>query len=248
MRIAALADIHGNLPALEAVLADVDAVAPDLVVNLGDLVSGPLWPRETLELLATRDLPTVRGNHDRLVAETPRGDMGASDAFAHDALDAAARAGLGALPAVLEFEGVLAVHGRPGDDASYLLEDVADGRLVPTPDAEVRARLAGVRARVVLCGHSHLAAMRWFEDGLLVVNPGSVGQPAYADPTHPAHVVDSGSPHARWALLDLAGDGVSVQLRAIAYAHEHAARRAEANGRPGFARGLRTGVVPRRGD
>ena len=65
MRIAVVADIHGNVRALRAVMDDIKQVAPDSVVNLGDCVSGPLWPRETAELLIRFDWPTVRGNHDR---------------------------------------------------------------------------------------------------------------------------------------------------------------------------------------
>src|SRR5262249_49362387 len=131
MRLAVLADIHGNLPALEAVLHDLEARAVDSTVNLGDCVSGPLWPRETMELLGTLGLPTVRGNHDRWVAETPREHMYASDAFAADRLSTSQRAALGALPPLCELEGgVAAVHGTPSDDNQYLLENVVDAQLV----------------------------------------------------------------------------------------------------------------------
>ena len=65
MRLAVISDIHGNLLALEAVIADIGARGVDATVNLGDNVAGPLWPRETAERLATLALPTVRGNHDR---------------------------------------------------------------------------------------------------------------------------------------------------------------------------------------
>jgi predicted phosphodiesterase len=62
MRLAALSDIHGNLPALEAVLADIGRRGVERIVNLGDIVSGPLWPRETAARLLPLALPTVRGN------------------------------------------------------------------------------------------------------------------------------------------------------------------------------------------
>ncbi|TIT30318.1 MAG: metallophosphoesterase family protein, partial [Mesorhizobium sp.] len=72
MRIAVLADIHGNLLALDAVLDDLKhRGGADITVNLGDCVSGPLWPRETMERLQALKLPTVRGNHDRRVAQDP---------------------------------------------------------------------------------------------------------------------------------------------------------------------------------
>ncbi len=69
MRLAVIADIHGNLLALDAVLADIAARGVDLTVNLGDCVSGPLWPAETAARLMALGLPTVRGNHDRWVIE-----------------------------------------------------------------------------------------------------------------------------------------------------------------------------------
>ncbi len=65
MRVAVISDIHGNLRALEAVLADIKTRSADATVNLGDCVAGPLWPQETFDLLASLAFPTVRGNHDR---------------------------------------------------------------------------------------------------------------------------------------------------------------------------------------
>ena len=91
MRIAVLADIHGNLLALDAVLDDLKhRGGADITVNLGDCVSGPLWPRETMERLQALDLPTVRGNHDRRVAQDPADEtMWPSDRYAQERLSAA---------------------------------------------------------------------------------------------------------------------------------------------------------------
>ena len=83
MRLAILSDVHGNLVALEAVLADLRTRAPDAVVNLGDCVTSPLWPAETWALLQTLALPTVRGNHDRWLAEAPLERLSPSERFSH---------------------------------------------------------------------------------------------------------------------------------------------------------------------
>ena len=100
MRIAVIADIHGNILALEAVLDDLARRGgADRVINLGDCVSGPLWPRETVERLQALGWPTVRGNHDRRVALDPLDEMGPSDKFAYDRLTPAQRDWLVALPA-----------------------------------------------------------------------------------------------------------------------------------------------------
>jgi hypothetical protein len=101
------------------------------IVNLGDCVSGPLWPRETMDLLDALGLPTVRGNHDRWVAETPRGKMGSSDAFAFDRLTEAQRRTLGTLPAQLDLgDAIVAVHGTPARHG-YLLDDVVEAGWCP---------------------------------------------------------------------------------------------------------------------
>jgi predicted phosphodiesterase len=100
MRIAAVSDIHGNLGALEAVLADIGRRGVDSIVNLGDIVSGFLQPRETAERLMALDLPTIRGNHERqLLAVTGGAGGSAGDRYAAGQLTAAQCEWLAALPA-----------------------------------------------------------------------------------------------------------------------------------------------------
>src|SRR5262245_51160914 len=111
-RLAIIADIHGNLAALEAVLADIKASGIGNIVNLGDCVSGPLWPRETMHRLEREALATVRGNHDRWLGEMSRDRMGPSDAFAFDRLTATQVESLKTLPPHLDLgDDILAVHG-----------------------------------------------------------------------------------------------------------------------------------------
>jgi predicted phosphodiesterase len=245
MRLAVIADIHGNVAALQTVLADVKTRGAEGIINLGDCVSGPLWPRETMELLQALGLPTVRGNHDRWVAETPRERMGASDAFAFDRLTAAQCRVLEDLPALLDLgEGISAVHGTPSDDNQYLLEDIVAGGLALAKPATIAERLGAVSAGVVLCGHSHQQRIAHGPGGVLIVNPGSVGCPAYADPTPPSpHVSETGSPHARYALLAQEAGRWRVDLVAVAYDWDRASGCAAANGRPDWARALATGYV-----
>jgi len=254
MRLAIVSDIHGNLPALEAVFAEIARAGVDAVLNLGDIVSGPLWPRETARWLMAKAWPTMRGNHERQVLHDPRERMGASDAFAADALGEAERTWLAGLPTQLAAAGgeVQACHGTPHSDLHYLLETV-------TPDfgqhgslglraasaAEIDERLAGVRPPVLLCGHSHVP--RVVQAGAtLIVNPGSVGLPAYDD-HHPfPHSVETGSPHARWALLARESGVWRAELRATHYDHALSAARAEQAGRFDWADALRSGRVGRR--
>nr|WP_283818400.1 metallophosphoesterase family protein [Bradyrhizobium diazoefficiens] len=82
MRLAVISDIHGNLVALEAVLADIKARGADRTVNLGDCVTSPLWPKETFQALQQLSLPTVRGNHDRWIEEFPDDKLSPAGLFA----------------------------------------------------------------------------------------------------------------------------------------------------------------------
>ncbi len=238
MRLAIISDIHGNLVALEAVLADLKTRAPDVIVNLGDCVSSPLWPRETFEFLQTLKLPTVRGNHDRWLAEMPADEKSPTVRFAHGALSATQRTTLGALPPSIQFEtGILAVHGTPASDVAYLLEEKVNDRLSLITRLELDRRLGATAAGLVLCGHSHLQHMAFASGQRLVVNPGSVGCPRYAD-NHDRHLAEAGSPQAHYAIATRRGARWNVDLIALDYDWDVVAQRARANGRPDWAAGF----------
>lgn len=247
MRIAIISDIHGNVLALEAVLADIARQGVERIVDLGDRVSGPLWPRETFERLKSLDIPGVRGNHDRIVGEGVREGMGPSDAVAWDALDASSRAELAALPFTADFApGLRAFHATPAHDDRYTLDDIHEGRLFRADIAKIARRLGGFEARIILMGHSHRPEMVRLPDGRLLINPGSVGDPGYEDSSGQGHVSEAGTPHARYALLDIADIAFpDVTFRAVTYDFERAALRAERNNRPEWAHALRTGLMPR---
>jgi putative phosphoesterase len=231
MQVAVISDIHGNALALEAVLADMNRRAVDRVVNLGDLVSGPLWPRKTMELLSGRDWTTVRGNHERTLGGKDRDAMGPSDRSAVGELDAGHLHWLNTLPLTQDIgAGILAFHATPADDTVYLVEELRGRELIRGPAAGIQRRLGEVTARMVLCGHSHQPHLIQLPDGPLILNPGSVGCP-------------SGSPHARYAVIAMEGDQVSVEMMALNYPWEIAAGKAEQNGRQAWAHALRTGDV-----
>lgn len=243
MRIAVLADAHGNLLALQAVLADLHTASPDLVVNLGDLTTGPFDPAGSAEAQMALGCPTVAGNHERNLLEGD--DSSSSVAFARPLLSAAHQQWIGSLPKTLRLAGgdVFACHGSPADgDLDYLLEDVSSGRPVLAPEDAIRPRLQGSDpATLVLCGHTHVP--RVVQIGpVLVVNPGSVGMPAYTDDAAIPHAIETGAPHARYAVVTRGPGGTwSAELRAVAYDWDRAARQAAANGRPAVARWTATG-------
>lgn len=220
MRVAAIYDIHGNLPALEAVLKEIDQVAPDLIVVGGDIVSGPM-PRAVLERLMTRgdQVRFIRGNADRevvaafdgqpLPANLPEEVREITTWTAHQ-LERSHRDFLAGLPeqVSLNIDGVgdvLFCHGSPRSDEEMML--------VTTPEARLREMVSGIRQNIVVCGHTHMQFDRRV-DGARVVNAGSVGMPY-------------GEPGAYWLLL-----GPEVMPQRTLYDLEQAAASIRATSYP----------------
>ena len=195
MRLAILADVHANLPALEAVLRDVDSLAPSGIWVAGDLVGYHPWPNEVLSILRDRRVKAIRGNHDRaaLGGETFRFNELAAEAIRWTRIQLTPGS-VGYLKDLEDRirttmpEGVVAMyHGSPRDDDEYVFPHTADESLV---------RTAG--APFVILGHTHLPMALRFRSGLLV-NPGSVGQPR------------DGDPRAAWGVLDLSSRTFGVR-------------------------------------
>jgi predicted phosphodiesterase len=182
--LAILYDIHGNLPALEAVLGDAEVAGPDRWLLGGDYGTPSPWPLETLALL--RQLPNatwIRGNGERWLRDPPDDRPEVRESyerflgdFPEEEIDR-----LYSLPESADRDGVLYVHGSP-------LSDVESFPAQPSPDDE--RMLAGVSARTVVFGHSHLQFRRPGPNGTTLVNPGSVGMPL------------DGDRRAAWALRD----------------------------------------------
>ena len=244
MKIAAISDIHGNLFALDAVLADIERRGVDIIVNLGDILSGPLLPRETADRLMALDLPTVRGNHERQVLASDRSAMGESDRYAFEAITESQRDWLAALPPVLRVAAdVFLCHATPDNDVDCYLEDIVDGELRPAPLSRIEQRTGTCDASLILCGHSHIPRLSRLASGQVIVNPGSVGIQAY-EGHHPSpHTVEIGSPHGRYALIERAEAGWKVDFAAVPYDWDRASRLAQQRQRQDWVRALRTGFV-----
>jgi putative phosphoesterase len=211
--VAALYDIHGNLPALTAVLAEVEALELDAIVVGGDVAAGPM-PVETLDALRARGAQFVRGNADRVLDV---GDASEEETWVRARHWVAKRLGeerlafLATLPLdlTLHVEGLGRVrfcHGAPGSD---------ELTITPlTPDERLRTLLADVDEDVIVCGHTHLQFDREVDE-IRIVNAGSVGAPYEAEPA------------AYWALL-----GDDVELRRTDYDVESAIAEMGATGYP----------------
>jgi diadenosine tetraphosphatase ApaH/serine/threonine PP2A family protein phosphatase len=245
MRFAAIADVHGNYLALEAVIADIRAQGIADIVNLGDMASGPLDARRTMDALMALDAVHVLGNHDRYLIDRPPEQMGSWDRPAHAQLDAAHLDWLRALPPTLVYrDQVFLCHATPANDEVYWLETVLpDGAVrIASLDA-IEEAAEGIAQRLILCAHSHIARAVRLGDGRLVINPGSVGSPGYRD-IHPfPHVIEAGTPDARYAVLELIDEQWRVTFRHVPYDHEAMAALARRNGQPELASALATGWI-----
>jgi len=215
MRLAALYDIHGNLPALEAALRDVRAAHVDRIVIGGDVLPGPM-PRETLDVLFALDIPAtfITGNGEiAVLAEREGRDSGVGPYrpivqwVAGQISDDHARR-IAEWPKTTRVGDVLFCHATPRNENEIFLRTTAEERLAPI--------FAAAGAPTVVCGHTHMAFDRTI-GGVRVVNAGSVGMPF-------------GDPGAYWLLL-----GSHVELRKTVYDVSAAADRIRATACPGAA-------------
>lgn len=198
MRVAALYDVHGNLPALEAVLADVEPENVDAIVFGGDIASGPM-PSETVELVRSLDAVCIRGNADRLdsPAMSPEHDVDTSRRWLESQLDEEQISWLANLEFSVVVDDSLYVYATPRDDVTIVTELTSDVRLAELVD--------GIDQSRVVAGHTHMQLDRTIAS-IRFVNAGSVGMPYEAQPG------------AYWAIL-----GDDVELRRTEYDLERAA-------------------------
>ena len=243
MRLAVLSDIHGNSAALRAVLADIERRNVDLTVNLGDCFSGPLDAGGTADLLRRLDLPTVSGNHDRLLVDRPKDEMGNWEAWAIDDLDRATLDWVASLPMTLSLGDVFLCHATPTrDDENWLDHRGPDQRLIARDLDAVLPHAKGIDANLILCGHTHTPRSLRLPDGRRIVNPGSVGCPGYHDQrTEPSFIHQTGSADARYAVVDSSSGEWVVDLISVPYDATEMMALAEKNSAPHWITVLKQG-------
>lgn len=243
MRVAVFSDVHGNADALTAVLADIRSHAPDITINLGDCLSGPLQAERTAELLqAAKVTATIQGNHDRYLnapALMDEWDRCALPQLSKPTLD-----WLASLPAQVVIDDIFACHASPHSDESYWIDAYTpDGTARRADLTTITAKAQGISQTLMLCGHTHVARSVCLPDGRLILNPGSVGCPGYTDSGAAGRHVFAASPFARYALLDRTHGAWAITQRTLPYDTRNAVALAHAAGYPDWVAALSTGWI-----
>jgi putative phosphoesterase len=201
-RLAFISDVHADVRALRDALAQIERLGCDAVVCAGDVVDYGLFPDETIDLLTTRNIVTIRGNHDRCAAEDSRADRTWT-------LSRGAITFLRRLPvswnALIEGVRVAVHHGRPGNDMAGVYPDVTE--------TQAAALLRDASCDVLVVGHTHVAFERYAAEGRLVCNPGAL----LREPAEPADVLASGT----FGVLDLPSCTFSVLAAATGQVVRH---------------------------
>lgn len=244
MRIAVLSDIHSNVYALQAVIKDMNQRGFDIGVNLGDILYGSIAPKATYEVLMEQDFVTIRGNQDRQIYEADDNEI-AANPIMQFILEDLGREPLEWMQS-LEFDHqlndeVYLCHGTPKDDLVYLLENVTSGFAQIREDQDILSLLAGQTSPLILCGHTHTPRAVRLSSDQLIVNPGSVGLPAYCDEEPVVHTMQTLSPHASYAILEKQASGWNIQHIRIAYDEQKAARESAKRGHKNWVHFLTTG-------
>jgi diadenosine tetraphosphatase ApaH/serine/threonine PP2A family protein phosphatase len=171
--------------------------------------------------------------------------MGSWERPAYAQLEASHLDWLRGVPATRIFrERVFLCHATPSDDNVYWLEAVTpDGSVSMSPLETIEKEAKGISQSLILCGHTHIARAVRLGDGRMVVNPGSVGSPGYSYNVPFPHLIEAGTPDARYAILESKGDRWHVTFRHVPYDHDAMAALAHRNGEPELASALATGWI-----
>ena len=239
---AVISDIHSNVYALEAVLRDIESREIQQIVNLGDTLFGPIEPVRTAELLMNRsNVIHIMGNCDRYLLQS--GLESPTIRYVKPLLTPETTEWLQSFKPIWIYEDLLFCHGTPSSDETYLLEEVTANGAVAKSVETLEAELADIPQSVLFCGHTHLQKIVTLPSGKRIVNAGSVGLPAYEEDLPYPHVMESLTPHARYATAKRQGDSWLVEQIAIPYDYEQAAQAADRNGRTDYSRAIRMGKV-----
>jgi predicted phosphodiesterase len=244
---AIISDIHGNSLAFEAVLKDIKSRGIEKVINLGDHFFGALEPEVVAGMIRENPMQCISGNTDREILQAI--DSG----FTKDGMDRVKAelseqsiAWLRSLPKTFTCGELFFVcHGTPESDDEYLLEKVSAHGVFVYNDEELISKTSSINQRIILCGHSHVNRVIYLSNDKIILNPGSVGLPAYLGTGEHYFAMESMTPHAKYAIVTAEGDAISIEQVLCAYDWHKAAEAARKNGNEKWAQFLLHGRMPK---
>ncbi|AAZ24587.1 metallophosphoesterase family protein [Colwellia psychrerythraea] len=244
MKFAVLSDIHSNVFALEAVIADAKKHSVDLMVNLGDILYGPIAPKATYELLMQYEIVTICGNQDRQIFEATAAELASNPTmkFIIDDLGDEPITWMKSLPFDAQLNAdVYLCHGTPDDDLTYLLENVELGYARLRSDSEIIKLLNGQNSTLICCGHTHTPRTVSLTTGQTIINPGSVGLQAYTDDEPIVHSMENFSSMASYSIVEKTEDNWNIKHIRVPYDVKLAVAECEKRNRMDWVHFLTTG-------
>lgn len=220
MKFAVLSDIHSNVFALEAVIADATNHSVELMVNLGDILYGPIAPKTTYDLLMQHDIVTICGNQDRQIFEATAEEIASNPTmqFIIENLGKEPISWMKSLPFDIQLnDDIYLCHGTPDSDLVYLLENVELGYACLRSDDDIVKLLNGQKSKLICCGHTHTPRTVSLSTGQVIINPGSVGLQAYTDDEPNVHSMENFNSMASYAIVEKAHDSWNIEHLNVPY-------------------------------
>ena len=244
---AIISDIHGNSLALLAVLEDIRSRGITNIINLGDHFFGALEPEGVAGLIRETQMLCISGNTDREILESIDGKLEKEgmDRVKAD-LSPQSIEWLKQLPGTSTLNDLFFIcHGTPESDNEYLLEHVTQNGVFVYNDEYLVERTKHIVERIILCGHSHVNRVVYLSNNKIILNPGSVGLPAYLGNGKYRFAMESMTPHAKYAIVQSNGDHISIEQVLCNYDWNKAAENARKNGNEKAAEYLLRGRMPK---
>jgi predicted phosphodiesterase len=244
---AIISDIHGNSLALEAVLIDIKSRGIEEIINLGDHFFGALEPELVAAILRENKMLCISGNTDREILESIDSGFNKEgmDRVKAD-LSQQSISWLRKLPKTKTLDNLFFIcHGTPESDDEYLLEKVTGQGVFVYNDEELIKKTANISECIILCGHSHVNRVVYLSNDKIILNPGSVGLPAYLGNGEYRFAMESMTPHAKYAIVTTDGDAINIEQVLCTYDWHKASQAARKNGNEKWANFLLYGRMPK---
>ncbi len=241
-KIAVLSDIHGNSWALKTILDDINKRGIKKIFNLGDSLYGPLDPLGTYNLIKKNDIISILGNEDRLIIENiDKKSDNSTLRYVLDNINNDIIKWIKSLPKNKIINSFFLCHGTPQRDDEYLIEKICKEKVEIKNISELKNIIDFIKQDIILCGHSHIQNTIYINQNKIIINPGSVGLPAYIENNPIIHKMESGNPFTYYTIIERYYSNYNIKNVALKYDFEIAFEMAKLNGRKDWAKWIETG-------